>query len=334
MSSYESIIQGWNKKQYKNCYLFHGEESFYIDLLMHHAEHEILNEIERSFNLTILYGKDSDWTTIVNACRRYPMNAERQVILIKEAQLLQSIEKLEVYLEKPMSSTILVIGYKGKKFDKRIKIFKLIEKMGVVFESNPIPDYQMFGWVEQQLKKMGFEASGKSIDLLVNHIGNDLSRMVHEIEKLSINLKGTKIITEKDIELYIGISREYNVFELQQAIADRNLGTALKIIQFFAENPKENPIHKILPALYAFYGKVHAAFGAGVITEAALKPVFYNNPFATKQAMSAMKKHGLHGIEKIILLMQHYNLKSLGMDDAGTKDADLVKEMVSRMILD
>ncbi len=333
MSSVESILQGWKKKQIKPCYLFHGEEPYHIDLLMKHAETQLLTATEREFNQTVFYGKDTDWASVVNVCRRYPMQAERQVVMIKEAQLMNHIEKLEAYLEHPMPSTVFLLGFMGKKFDKRLKVYKLIEKHGDVLESAPVPDYQMHGWVENQIKKMGFEASEKTIHLLVSHIGNDLSRMVHEIEKLGINLKDRKQIEEKDIELYIGISREYNVFELQQAIATRDLPSALRIIQYFAETPKENPIHKTLPALYSFFGKVHAAFGLNSTSEVVLKPHFYNNTFAARQAMSAMKQYGLPGIERIILLMQHYNLKSLGINDAGSEDAALLKEMVSKIIL-
>ncbi len=333
MSSVESILQSWKKKQFKSCYLFHGEEPYHIDFLMKHAETQMLTATEREFNQTVFYGKDADWSTVVNVCRRYPMQAERQVVMIKEAQLMSGIEKLEAYLEKPMPSTVFLLGYMGKKFDKRLKVYKLIEKFGEVLESIPIPDYQMHTWAENQIKKMGFEASEKTIHLLVSHIGSDLSRLVHEIEKLGINLKDRKRIEEKDIETYIGISREYNAFELQQAIATRDLATALRIIQYFAETPKDNPIHKTLPALYSFFGKVHAAYGLNSATEAALKPHFYNNTYAARQALSAMKQYGLPGIERIILLLQHYNLKSLGINDAGSEDAALLKEMVSKMIL-
>lgn len=334
MSSADSIIQQWKKKAIKPCYLFHGEDSYHTDLLMKYAEEHLLSTTEQAFNLTIFYGREAEWTNVVNASRRYPIQSEWQVVMIKEAQLMNGIEKLESYLEKPMPTTVFLLGYMGKKMDKRSKLYKLFEKHGEVVESIPVPDYQMHGWVEAQIKKMGLEASGKTIDLLVSHIGNDLSRMVHEIEKLAINLKGSKRIEEKDVELYIGISREYNAFELQQAIATKNLASALRIIQYFSETPKDNPIHKILPALYSFFGKVHAAFGLNGISESTLKPHFYNNPYATRQAMTAMQQYGLPGIERIILLMQHYNLKSLGINDAGTEDAVLMQEMVSKMMLD
>jgi len=331
--SVESILGSWKKKNFDPLYLFHGEEDFFIDQLMNYAEKHILSEEDAAFNLSVFYGKDADWTQLVNACRRYPMFAERQVVIIKEAQLMSGIEKLDAYTDNPLSSTVFIVGHKGKTMDKRLKLFKCFEKKGNVFVSNKVPDYQLPGWIESYVSNNGISISHKAVVMLADHIGNDLSRVVNELEKLSINIKNNKQIDEADVEKYVGISREFNVFELQAAIVNKDMAGALKIIQYFEATPKENPIHKILPALYAFISKLHAAFGIPNPTDQQLRGLFYNNINSAKQAMTAMKNYGYPGVERMLLLLQHYNLKSLGMGDGGTEDASLMKEMVIKMMI-
>lgn len=329
----EAILKSWKKKEFLPIYWLEGEEDFYIDELMNFAEKEILSEAERSFNLTVFYGKDADWTAIINACRRYPMFAEKQVVLLKEAQIMNSIEKLEPYFEDPLSSTIFIVAYKGKTFDKRSKLSKIIPKHGQVFNSAKIKDDKVHEWVFDYIKSLGYQISSKSAMLIQEHIGNDLSRIVNEIEKLIVNIGDKKEIDEDDIEKYIGISKEYNAFELQAAIAYKKLDTALKIINYFEANPKAGPIHMVLPAIYAFFSKVYAVYGMSNQTEAALKQHFYFNPVALKQGTSAMKNYGLRGTEKIILLMHHYNLKSIGIENSNAESASLLKELVAKIIL-
>ena len=231
--SAEKIISDWKNQQFKNIYWLEGEEDYYIDIIMDYAEHKILNEAEAGFNLTVFYGKDADWAAVVNACTRYPMFAERQVVLLKEAQQMKDIDKLESYAENPLSSTIFVVGYKTKTLDKRGKLHRLLKKSAEIFTSDKIKDYKLQEWIGEYVRSQGYKITTKAISLLDEHIGNDLNRIVNEIEKLALNLKGKKEITEDDIEKYIGISKEYNVFELQAAIAKKDLAKAIKIIQYF-----------------------------------------------------------------------------------------------------
>jgi len=331
--SADKLIASWKKNSFKPVYLLHGEEDYFIDELMDYAEHQILTESEASFNLTVFYGKDADWAAVVTACRRYPMFAEKQVVLLKEAQMLNGIDKLEAYLENPLSSTIFIIGYKGKKLDGRMKISGLINKKGEIFESKKIAEYNLHDWINEQVKLKGFKISAKSVSLLQESIGNDLSRIVNEIDKLAINISGKNSIDEDDIEKYIGISKEYNVFELQAAIANKDLSTAIKIVNYFEHNPKAVPIQMALGALYAFFSKIYSAYGLSNTSEATLKPLFYFNPNAVKQAQTMMKNYGYAGTEKIILLLHHYNMKSVGVGDSGTESASLLKEMVVKIIV-
>jgi DNA polymerase-3 subunit delta len=330
--SAEKIIGDWQKKKFKPIYWLEGEEDYYIDKVMEYAEHKILDEAEAGFNLTVFYGRDADWASVINACRRYPMFAERQVVLLKEAQHMREIEKLEGYVENPLNSTIFVAGYKGKTLDKRKSFYKLLKSTAEIFTSEKIKDYKLQEWIADFLKGQGYTISSKAISLLDEHIGNDLNRIVNEIEKLSVNLKGKKEITEDDIEKYIGISKEYNVFELQAAIAKKDLAKAITILQYFEGNPKAGPIQMVLPALYANFSKIYTVFGMPDKSEAALKPHFYFNAMAVKNALETIKNYKYEGIEKILLLLHHYNLKGVGVGDTGTSDASLMKEMVVKMM--
>lgn len=330
--SAEKIISDWKKKNFKPVYWLEGEEDYYIDMVMEHAEHHILDEAQAGFNRTVFYGKDADWASVLNACRRYPMFAEYQVVLLKEAQQMKDIDKLEGYFESPLPSTIFVVGYKGKSYDKRTKLYKILKSTAEIFNSEKIKDYKLQEWIGEFVKAQGFKITSRAISLLDEHIGNDLGRISNEIEKLALNLKGKSEITEDDIEKYIGISKEYNVFELQAAIAKKDLARAIKIIQYFEGNPKAGPIQMVLPALYASFSKVYTVFGMKDRSEAALKPHFYFNSVAVKNAMETIHNYGYDGIERILLLLHQYNLKGVGVGNAGTSDAALMKEMVVKMI--
>ena len=330
--SVEKIIGDWKKKLFKPLYWLEGEENFYIDKIMDYAEHKILPESEASFNLSVFYGKDANWSDVVNACMRYPMFADKQVVLLKEAQQMKDLEKLESYIEHPLASTIFVVSYKEKTLNKKTKLYKTIKKDGEVFTSEKIREYKMVDWVVDYMKQQGLDMNQKTIVLLVDYVGNDLSRITNEIQKITVNLGQRKAITEDDIEKYVGVSKDYNAFELQSAMSKKDLAKAIKIIQYFESNPKAAPIQLVLPALYGFFSKLYSIFGMVDKSEAALKPMFYNNSFAAKEAMVAMKMYGYEGVEKALLLLHEYNLRSVGVHDNGTSDGSLMKEMVAKMM--
>ena len=330
--SAEKILSDWKKKLYKPVYWLEGEEDYYIDKVVNYAEHSILSESEASFNLSVFYGKDASWSDVVNACMRYPMFAEKQVVLLKEAQQMKDIDKLENYIEHPLISTIFVVSYKEKTLDKRTKLYKTIKKDGEVFTSEKIKEYKLVDWVTDYVQSQDFSMSQKGVLLLVDHLGNDLNRIVHELEKITVNLGQRKTITEDDIEKYVGVSKEYNAFELQAAMSKKDLAKAIKIIQYFEGNPKAAPIQLILPALYGFFSKLYIIFGMADKSEAAVKPFFYNNPYAAKEALATAKMYGYEGVERALLLLHEYNLKSVGVNDSGTSDGSLLKEMVVKMM--
>ncbi len=330
--SVEKIISDWKKNVFKPIYWLEGEEEYFIDKAVDYAEHHILSESEASFNLSIFYGKDAQWADVVNACRRYPMLAERQVVLLKEAQQMKDLDKLESYLENPLGSTVFVVTYKEKKLDARKKFTKLIKEKGVLLTTKKMYDSHLPEWTQELLQSKGLTITPKGLALLVEHVGNDLTRIENEIDKLSMNLGSRIHITEADIERYIGVSKDYNVFELQAALATKDLSRAITIIQYFEANPKAGPIQLILPSLYSFFSKVFMVFGSGTGDEKSMAANIGVNPYFIKDYVKAAKLYSYPGVEKVLLLLHHYNLKSVGVGDTGSEDASLLKELVVKML--
>ena len=330
--SVEKIISDWKKNKFKPVYWLEGEEEFFIDQIVDYAEHHILTEAEAGFNRVVFYGKDASWVDVVTACRRYPMFSERQVVLLKEAQQMRDVEKLDMYIENPLSSTVFVVSYKEKKVDGRSKFAKLLKEKGEVYTTKKLYENQLPEWTSDLVKSKGHTISSKGLSLLVDHIGNDLSRMSNEIQKVLVNLHDRKNITEDDIERYVGISKEFNVFELQEAISARDMAKAIRIVQYFEANPKAGPIQLLLPVLHSFFSKVFTVFSSPDRSENGLKLLFNNNIYSARQGIAAAKNYGYDGTERIILLLHHYNLRSLGVNDPGTEDASLMKEMIVKMM--
>ncbi len=330
--SVEKIIAEWKRQNFKPVYWLEGEEEYFIDMVVDFAEHHILNENESSFNLSVFYGKDANWADVVNACRRYPMFAERQVVLLKEAQQMKDVEKLISYIENPLSSTVFVISYKEKKLDARKRFAKIVKEKGELISTKKMYDSKLPEWTQEMLQSKGLTITQKGLLLLVEHIGNDLTRIVNEVDKLSVNLGTRKSITEEDIEKYTGVSKEYNVFELQTALAAKDLTRSIQIIQYFEANPKAGPIQLILPSLYSFFSKVFMVFSAGTNDEKTIAASIGVNPFFMKDYMQAARMYKYPGVEKILLLLHTYNLKSIGVGSINTGDASLMKEMVVKMM--
>ena len=330
--SVDKIIGEWKKNIFKPLYWLEGEEEFYIDAVVDHAEHNLLTTAESEFNLTVFYGKDANWADVLNACRRYPMFAQKQVVILKEAQQMKDIDKIESYIGNPLESTILVISYKGKTIDGRSKLAKTLKQHGEVLTTKKLYDNQLPGWINDFVQSKGYTVNSRAVMLLADHIGNDLSRIANEFEKVSMNLGNRKSITEDDIEKFVGISKEYNVFELQQALSNKDLAKAVTIIQYFEGNPKAGPVQMVLPALYNHFSKVLTVFQMTDKSEKALRPMFYNNPYAARQAMETVLNYSYKGVESTIMLLHEYNLKSVGVNSPSLSDASLMKELAAKII--
>lgn len=330
--SAEKIISDWKKKLFKPVYWLEGEEDYFIDKIVQYAEHNILTESEAGFNLTVFYGRDADWTQVINACKRYPMFAERQVVLLKEAQHMRDIDKLESYISQPLTSTIFVVSYKEKKVDGRTQLAKLLKTKAELFTTKKMYDSALPDWTNELVKSKGYTISQKGVLLLVDHIGNDLSRIDNEIDKMLVNLGTRTNITEDDIEKYVGVSKEYNPFELQSAMAAKDLPKAMRIIQYFEANPKAAPIQLVLPTLYNLFSKTYMIFGQTAKDDKTIAANIGVNAWFVKDYLLVARNYGYNGVERALLLLHHYNLRSVGVNDTGSSDASLLKEMVVKMV--
>lgn len=331
--SAEQIIASWKKNTFKPIYWLEGEESYFIDQVVQYAEHHILSESEASFNMSIYYGKDVEWQNLVNDCRSYPMFAERRLVILKEAQQMRDINKLEGYMENPMPSTILIVSYKEKKLDARTKMSKTIKKYGELLQTKKMYDNQLPTWINQLVKEKGYTITPKATTLIVESIGNNISRISNEINKLAVNLTNRNNITEDDVENYIGISKEFNVFELQNALSYRDLPKAIKIVEYFASNPKANPIMMILPSLYNHFAKIYSVIGAGSQDSRVISEVTGVNPYFVRDFIAAAQNYGFAGVEKAIIVIQQFNLRAIGIDNATTSDGSLLKECILKIMM-
>jgi len=325
------IISEWKKGKCHPLYWFEGDESYMIDQLVDAAEQLLLKEEERAFNQVIHYGKDSAVNEVINSCMRYPMFAERQLVVLKEAQQLKDIEKLESYFTNPLISTILIVAYKEKKIDGRSKFAKLIQQKAVYFSASKLKDTQLPSWIQQFLQTRGYTATEKAIYLIADHIGNDLSRIVNELEKLFIHTAERKKINEDDVEECIGISKEYNLFEFQHAIGKKNFSRSVQILQYFEHNPKAAPVQMILPVLYGYFSKVYMLASARGDDKTIASQTGINSWFLKDYKQTA-GLYGYEGIEAALLLLHEYNLKSVGVHAAGIEDAELLKELLSKLM--
>jgi DNA polymerase III subunit delta len=330
--SAEQIILDWKRKIFKPVYWLEGEEEYFINEVVDFAEHHLLSEEEKAFNLSVFYGKDADWAEVVNACRRYPMFAERQVVLLKEAQQMRDIARLESYILQPLGSTVFVVSYKDKKVDGRSKLAKGLKEKGVLLSTKKMYDNQLPEWVSGLLQTKGISISQKALSLLIDHIGNDLVRIKSEIEKIQINLGTRKTIHEDDVENFVGISKEYNAFELQAALVRKDLSKAFRIVQYFESNPKAAPIQLVLPALYSFFSKVYMIFGIPGPDEKTTAAALGVSPFFVKDYLLAAKNYGFSGTENALLLLHQYNLKSVGVGSVNVEDGSLMKELIVKLM--
>lgn len=329
-----NIISSWQKGNFKPLYWLEGNEDYFIDEVMEYAEKKILTETEAAFNLFVFYGKDSGYADIINACRGYPVSAKRRVVLLREAAQMRDLEKLEIYFQNPVPSTVLVIAYKGKTLDKRTRLYKAVKKNSDILISKKLYDNQLPAWTNGYIQSRGLKIEPRALALLVDHVGNDLARLTNEINKLTLNLEKGKSITADDIEKYIGISKEYNVFELSHAFSTKNRVKAFSIIQYFESNPKAAPIQVILPTLYGFFTRIMPLYQMADRSDRVLRPLFYNNPEAINQAKETLKNYSSRDMEKIILLLHEYNLKSIGVNSYKVSPGSLLKELSFKIMED
>ena len=303
---------------------------------MDHLEAHVLAEMEKSFNQTIVYGKEINVAGIIENAKRYPMGSERQLILVKEAQSISKIEGLVEYAKNPLNTTVLAIAYKGKKIDGRTKdgkeFISTLKKSGVYFESKKFYDNQIPAWIDGIFKNKGYQSNAKSNHLIAEFLGNDLNKIANEIDKLTINIPLKSLITEELIELNVGISKDYNNFELQKAIANKNSKKSNQIIHYFCDNPKSNPIIVTISTLFSFFSKLaiyHLAVDKSKNKMASLLKV---SPYFIGDYDTAASNFSTKKTIEVIELLKEYDLKSKGINNASGNNSLLLKELVFRIL--
>lgn len=331
--TFDSILKDLKQRKFAPVYFLMGEESYFIDKISDYIGANVLKEEEKAFNQSILYGKDVDAAAIINSAKRFPMMSEYQVIIVREAQYVKDIENLIHYVPQPLKSTILVINYKYKKLDKRKKLTKELEKHAVLFESKKLYDNKIPDWVSAHLKLSSIRIDPRSSLLLTEFLGNDLSKIKKELEKLILTLPlGEKNITSAHIEENIGISKDYNSIELQKALVEKNALKAFRIVDHFGRNQKSNPIVLTLTSLYFFFSKV---FLYAVLPDKSKQSVAQNlriNPFFVQDYQKAASVFPPPKSVKIIHWLREYDLKSKGVGNLSAKPHDLLKELVYKIL--
>ena len=329
---YQDIIQQINNKVYQPVYFLMGEESYYTDKISDYISKNVLTKEEKEFNQITLYGKDSDVSTVISEAKQFPFGSTYRVVIIKEAQDIKKIEDLEIYLDNPLPSTILVVCYKYKKIDKRKSFGKNLSKKCILFDSKKLYENKIPSWIKTEIKKLGFSIDDKSANILTQYLGNDLSKINNELSKLVLHLKTGEQITPKIIEDNIGISKDFNVFELQNALGIKDVLKSNQIIKYFSENPKNHPFVLTLSSLFTFFQKVmiyqnlkdksskNAASALGV------------NPYFVSQFQIAARNYPMKKLFKIFTYLKEYDLKSKGVNNASTPEYELLKELTFKIL--
>lgn len=331
--TFQGIMTDLRRKSYSPVYFLMGEESYYIDQISDYLQDKVLNESEVDFNLSVLYGKDVDIDVVINTAKRYPMMAEYQVVIVKEAQQIKDWENLIFYLQNPLKSTILCFCYKYGKPDGRKKWVSELNHSAVVFESKKLYDNQVGAWIRDYLSSKNVKISDKAEVMLTEFLGTDLSKIVNEIDKLLLTKPAdSQFITPELIEQNIGISKDYNVFELQDALINRDVLKANRIIRYFGENKKANPLPMVLINLFSFFSNLMVYHylpskdSASVASALKIQPFFVQNYAKAAQIFNAWKTMN------IITYIRETDARSKGIGDTGTEHEDLMKELIFKML--
>lgn len=332
-ATFDEIISDLRKRIFKPVYFLAGDEPYYIDLITDYIGTKVLSDSEKAFNQLIIYGEETSVHAVIDAARRFPMMASHQVVIIKEAQSLKKIEDLLFYVEKPLLSTILVFNYKYKTLDKRTRLHKLLDSQCVYFESMRLRDYQVPPWIERYLMVKGIKINPDASSMLTEYLGTDLHKIVNELDKLLITLpSGKPVITSAIIEKNIGISKDYNNFELQKAIGEKNVLKANMIIQYFANNNKDNPINLTIASIFSLFTRILTYHYITDKSRNNVAAVLKVNPYFVKDYETAAARYSVPKILQIINLLRAYDMKSKGFGDVSTEPGDILKELVYRIL--
>lgn len=328
--TYEEIVRDVKNGMYVPIYFLMGEEDYYIDRISEYIADRVLTEAEKEFNLTILYGADTDIATIINSAKRYPMMSKYQIVMVKETQNLKNLDELTYYLQKPLMSTILVFCYKHGVLDRRKKLAAEIEKAGILFESKKLKDAQLSGFISSYLKRKRVDIEPKASEMMAEFVGADLNRMAGELEKLVITLPdGCSRITPEQIERNIGISKDYNNFELRNALITKDVLKANLIVKYFNNNMKNNPLQVTLAVLFGFFSNLMLTYYAPGKSEQEIASFLgLRSPWQAKDYLAAMKKYSGVKVMQIIGEIRLCDAKSKGVKNSSVSDGDLLRELI------
>ncbi|WP_299229090.1 DNA polymerase III subunit delta [uncultured Psychroserpens sp.] len=333
MEDVKQIVADIKKGDIKPIYLLMGEEPYYIDAISNFIENNVLAEEEKGFNQMVLYGRDASVDDIVSNAKRYPMMAERQVLIIKEAQdLSRTIEKLAIYAENPQPTTVLVVNYKYKKIDKRKALYKTIKKTGVVYESKKLYENQVADWIRRVLSGQKYAITPKASQMLVEFLGTDLSKINNELEKLKIILPEGTQFTPEHIEENIGISKDYNNFELRKAIGERDSVKAFKIINYFADNPKDNPMVVTVSLLFNFFSQLLHFHGLHDKNPRNVASALKINPYFVNEYVAAARNYPMKKVSAIVATLREFDVKGKGVNSNAVPQGDLLKELLVNIL--
>lgn len=333
MDDVKLLVSAIKKGDLKPIYFLMGEEPYYIDKVSDFIQDNVLEESEKGFNQMVLYGRDVTIEDIVSNAKRYPMMAEKQVVIIKEAQdLSRTIEKLADYAKNPQPSTVLVINYKYKTIDKRKALYKTLNKVGVVYESKKLYDNQVLDWIRRVLAGQGYTITPKAAQMLVEFLGTDLSKIENELNKLKIVLPANSQITPEAIEENIGISKDFNNFELRKAIGERNLEKAFKIVKYFADNPKDNPMVVTVSMLFGFFSQLLQFHGLSDKSPRSVASILKINPYFVNEYISAARNFSMKKVSEVIGVLREFDVRSKGVGSNAVPQGDLLKELIFRIL--
>ncbi len=330
--TYDQILSAIHKKEFAPVYFLTGEEPYFIDMISDTIENEALDEADRAFNQIVLYGRDVDVETIANHARSFPMMGDRMVVIVKEAQDVKDLERFEAYLDTIPETTLLVFVYKYKKFDKRKTLAKKIDKAGVWFESKKLYDSNIPGWIQNYLKADGYSITPKATQMLADFLGTDLHKIANELKKLTIALPKNKSIDDADVERNIGISKDYNVFELQNAIGSRDVLKANRIVSYFGDNGKDNPLLVTAITLYGYFTKLIKLHCAQDKSQGNLASVLGVNPFFVKDYLTAARNYPPQVCIRNISILREFDMKSKGYESGEVSEKDLYREMIFKLM--
>jgi DNA polymerase-3 subunit delta len=332
-ATFEEIISDLRKRIFKPVYFLAGDEPYYIDLITDFIAEKVLSQEEKDFNQVIIYGEETSINSIIETSRRFPMMASHQVVIVKEAQALKKIEDLAFYLDMPLLSTILVLNYKYKVLDKRTKLYKALDTQAVYFESMRLRDYQVPPWIERYLMTKGIKINPDASAMLTEFLGTDLHKIVNELDKLMITLPpGKPVISTSLIEKNIGISKDYNNFELQKAIGEKNILRANMIIRYFAENPNDNPVTLTIASLFSLFTKILTYHYLTDKSKNNVASVLKIHPFFVRDYEVSAMKYNVTKTIQIISFLRTYDMKTKGFGDVSTDQGDLLKELVYKIL--